>query len=104
MERTYRELVFRFCNYPWGTMLCLAQVFGRTAVAIYRLLQNTPMGPEEIKVLTEAYEQTLRGRGLVDRNDPISEIVAKKIIEMGQRGVRDSKRLATLAIKELRVE
>jgi hypothetical protein len=61
------------------------------------------MGPEEIKVLTEAYEQTLHGLCLVDRN-PITDIVAKKIIEMGQRGVRDPKQLAALAIKELGVE
>jgi hypothetical protein len=62
------------------------------------------MGPEEIKVLIEAYEQTLRGLCLVDRNDPIADIVAKKVIEMGQRGVRDPKQLAALAIKELGVE
>jgi hypothetical protein len=28
--------------------------------------------------------------GLVDRNDPIAEIIAKKIIELGQRGVREA--------------
>ena len=73
-------------------------------MAIFRLLQNSPIGPEEIKVLTDAYELTLRKLHLVDRNDPITEIVAKKIVEMGQRGVRDPKQLAKLAIKELRVQ
>jgi hypothetical protein len=73
-------------------------------MAIYRLLQNSPMGPDEIKVLAEAYERTLRKLSLVDRNDPITEMVAKKIVEMGQRGVRDPKQLAELAIKELLVE
>jgi hypothetical protein len=70
---------------------------------IYRLLQNSPMGPEDIKVLTEAHELTLRKLGLVDRNDPIAELVAKKIIDLGQRGVRDSIKLTELAIKELGV-
>jgi hypothetical protein len=51
---------------------------------IYRLLQNKPMGPEEISRLTTAYEQALQTIGLVDRNDPIAEMVAKKIIEIGQ--------------------
>jgi hypothetical protein len=55
---------------------------------IYRLLQNMPMGPEEISRLTTAYEQALRAIGLVDRNDPIAEMIAKKIIEIGQTGVR----------------
>jgi len=71
---------------------------------IYRLLQNSPLGPEEIAVLTEAYEATLRKLGLVDRNDPIAEIIAKKIIELGQRGVRQAEQLIELAIKELGVE
>jgi hypothetical protein len=79
-------------------------VDGRPTMAIYRLLQNHPMGPDEIKVLAEAYERTLRKLHLVDRNDPITEMVAKKIVEMGQRGVRDPQQLAELAIKELRVQ
>jgi len=41
---------------------------------------------------------------LVDRNDPITEIIAKKIIELGQRGVREAAQLVELAIKELEVE
>ncbi len=71
---------------------------------IYRLLQNSPLGPEELKVLTDAYEQTLRRLSLVDRNDPITELVARKIIELGQRGVREVTQLSELAIKELGVE
>ena len=68
-------------------------------MAIYRLLQKLPLGPDEIAVLT--YDRTLRSLALVDRNDPTTEIVAKKIIELGQRGVRDAQQLAELAIKEL---
>jgi hypothetical protein len=73
------------------------------AMAIYRLLQNSPLGPEEIAVLTDAYERTLRKLNL-DRTDPITEIIAKKIIELGQRGVREATQLVELAIKELGVE
>jgi hypothetical protein len=68
---------------------------------IYRLLQNSPLGPEEIKVLTDAYERTLQKLSLVDRSDPVAEIIAKKIIELGQRGVREAKSLSDLAVKEL---
>jgi len=71
--------------------------------AIYRLLQNSPLGPEEIAVLTDAYELTLLKLNLVDRNDPLTEMIAKKIIELGQRGVREAKQLSALAIKELGV-
>jgi hypothetical protein len=73
-------------------------------MAIYRLLQNSPLGPGEIGVLTDAYEGTLRKLNLVDRNDPITEIIARKIIELGQRGVREAQQLIELAMKELGVE
>ena len=59
------------------------------------------MGPEEIARLTAAYEQTLRTTGLVDRNDPITEMIARKIIEIDQRGVRDPMLLSGLTIKEM---
>ena len=68
---------------------------------IYRLLQNVPMGPDEIARLTTAYEETLRTIGLVDRNDPITEMIARKIIEIGQSGVRDPMLLSELTIKEM---
>jgi hypothetical protein len=59
------------------------------------------MGPEEISRLTKAYEQALRGIGLVDRNDPLSEMVAKRVIKIAQSGVRDPTDIAARAIMEL---
>jgi hypothetical protein len=85
-------------------VVTMEPVLGLIAMAIYRLLQNSPLGPEEIAVLSDGYERTLRKLGLVDRNDPIAEIIARKIIELGQRGVRDAKQLTELAIKELPIE
>jgi hypothetical protein len=73
-------------------------------MAIYRLLQNSPFGPEEIAVLTDAYEGILRKLNLTDRNDPITEIIARKIIELGQRGVREAAQIVELAIKELGID
>jgi hypothetical protein len=86
---------------PW---YAYGQRIGGLPMAIYRLLQNSPLGPEEIAILTDAYERTLRTLNLVDRNDPITQLIAGKIIELGQRGVRDAKKLTELAIKELGVE
>jgi hypothetical protein len=68
---------------------------------IYRLLQNMPMGPEEISRLTTAYEQALRTIGIVDRDDPLAELLARKIIEIAQTGVREPRDISTLAIKEI---
>jgi hypothetical protein len=70
-------------------------------MAIYRLFQNSPLGPEEISRLSAAYEQTLKVLSLKDRNDPLTELIAKKIIEIGQTGVKDPALISQLAIKGL---
>lgn len=54
--------------------------------------------------MTTAYEKALQTIGLVDRNDPIAEMIAKKIIEIGQTVVRDPADISALAIKELGVQ
>jgi hypothetical protein len=72
-------------------------------MAIYRFLQNAAFAPEDIAPLVAAYEDCLRTLKLSDRSDPITEIVAKKIIEIAQTGIRDSARLGRLALEELGV-
>jgi hypothetical protein len=73
-------------------------------MAIYRLLQNSPMGPEQIRVLETAYEQTLHNLCLKDRNDPLTEMIAKTIIEIAQTGVKEPAQISTLAIKQLGIQ
>jgi hypothetical protein len=46
-------------------------------MAIYRLLQNSPPGPEEISLLAIAYEEALDALDLTDRDDPITQLIAK---------------------------
>ena len=70
-------------------------------MAIFRLLQNAPLGPEEISRLVLAYEETLKALELSDRSDPITNMVARKIIELGQSGVRDPIQISAMAIKAL---
>jgi hypothetical protein len=69
---------------------------------IIRLLQNRAFAPEDIAILTAVFEDTLRELGLVDRNDPATETVARKVIEMAQRGERDPIRLRRLVLDSLR--
>jgi hypothetical protein len=70
-------------------------------MAIYRLLKNGVFGPEDVKVLTTAYEEALRALRLKDRSDPATDMIAKKIIELAQRGERDPVRLREYAIRDL---
>lgn len=69
---------------------------------INRVLVGTgiSLGPEEIGRLNDAYERTLRAMDLVDRNDPLTEIVAKKVVEIGLNGVRDPTGIANAVVKE----
>jgi hypothetical protein len=58
-------------------------------VAIYRLLQHQAFDPDDIRVMTTAYKDALRVLRLKNRDDPVTETVAQKIIEIAQTGVRD---------------
>lgn len=69
-------------------------------MTIHRMLQNTPLGPEEIERLVLAYEQTLRELGLTKRDDQ-AQMIAKKVVEVGQTGLRDPAQISRLAINEL---
>jgi hypothetical protein len=70
-------------------------------VPINRLLDNTVFGPEDIRLISDAFDQVLRALSLIDRNDPVTEIVAKKIIDIARAGERDPGRLSALAIEQL---
>jgi hypothetical protein len=71
-------------------------------MTIHRLFQNTPLEPEEIERLVAAYGQTLRALGLKERDDPLTQAVAKKIIEIGQSGIRDPQQISELALRAFR--
>jgi hypothetical protein len=71
-------------------------------MTIHRLLQNTPLEPEDIERLVMAYEQTLRALDLKERDDPLTQAVAKKIIEIGQSGIRDPEQISQLVIRAFR--
>ena len=72
-------------------------------MAIYRLLKFSAFQPEEITCMTAAYEDALRVLQLANRQDPLTELVAKKIIEVAQLGQRDPKRLCDNALTELEI-
>ena len=72
-------------------------------MAIYRLLQNSTLEPEEISRITKAYEQALHTLCVKDRDDPLTEMIAKMIIKSAQSGIHDAAQLSALVIKELEI-
>jgi len=70
---------------------------------IKRLLAGNQLGAEEVEILTAAFNRALRLLGLVDRNDPLTELIAREVIEIGATGVRDPLEICKIAIKRLRI-
>ena len=58
--------------------------------------------PEQLFALNEAFTSALAELKVRGRQDPLAEMVAKKIIEIAQLGERDSKRLCELSINDIR--
>jgi hypothetical protein len=73
-------------------------------MAINRLLREVAFSPEEIARMAAAYEAALQLLRLTDRNDPVTEIIAKKIIEVTRAGECDPPRICAQALKELGIE
>jgi hypothetical protein len=70
-------------------------------MAIYRLLKNSTIEPQEVSQITAAYEQALHILGVKDRDDPLTEMIANTIIKIAQTGIQDPAQLAARAIREL---
>jgi hypothetical protein len=51
--------------------------------------------------MNRAFAMALNLLGLIDRNDPICEMVARKIISINAAGTRDPNEIAKLAVKQL---
>jgi hypothetical protein len=69
-------------------------------VTIRQFLEdNQHFEPEDIKLLSSVFEEALRELRLVDRTDPATQLVAKRIIELAQQGERDPIRLREMAVK-----
>jgi hypothetical protein len=66
-----------------------------------QLLEGCSFDKETIVVITEAFEAACRDLRLTDRRDPITETLARKIIEAAQTGERDPNVIRQQAIDNL---
>jgi hypothetical protein len=86
----------------WVLLPVLSFFSAEGPMTIHRLFQNTPLEPEQIERLVAAYGRTLRALGLKERDDPLTQAVAKKVIEIGQSGIRDPQQISELALRAFR--
>ena len=70
---------------------------------INRLLRDGKLAPEQAERLNRALKLVLGVLHLVDRNDPLTDLIAKKVIEVGATGVDDPSEISDIVIKHLRI-
>jgi hypothetical protein len=68
---------------------------------INRRFRDGEIKTEDVERLDRAFTFTLRSLSLVDRDDPVCEIIALKVIEINAAGIRDPQDIARLAVKKL---
>ena len=68
---------------------------------INQLLKDSKINHDGFELLTAAFQLALRELQLLDRNDPVCDIVARKVIETAKYGARDPQEIAGRAVKQL---
>lgn len=52
--------------------------------------------------MVSAFEEALKALDLADKDDPLSQMVARKIVEIAKLGERDPKRICERALVDIR--
>jgi len=63
------------------------------------LRRHGVFAPEEIAMPGKVLEGLLQTLGLVDRKDPMTELVAKKLVDLANTGIRDPDHLKALTVQ-----
>ncbi len=69
---------------------------------IIPFLRGQAFDPETIEAMAAAFSKTCDALGLIERTDPISNLVAEKIIELAERGLRNPTAIHFMVMKELK--
>ena len=85
-----------------GCSLGTPVVVGLVGIAAMpKVFRDGKIKPEEVERLNRAYSFTLRRLSFADRDDPVCEIVARKVVEIDAAGTHDPEEIASLAVTRL---
>jgi hypothetical protein len=70
-------------------------------MAIYKLIANGSFGPQEIEVMSAAYESALIDLGITNRDDLVTHLIAKSIVNVISTGERNPELIKERAINAL---
>ena len=65
-------------------------------------LQGQAFDPETVEAMGKAFVTTCEALGLSDQDDAMTQLVAQKIIELAQRGLKNPTALHLAVIKEFK--
>ena len=68
---------------------------------IYDILKGAAFEPKHIEAMGQAFDAVCSGLGLTKRDDPLRDLVARKVIECAQRGECNPERLARIVLSAL---
>jgi hypothetical protein len=68
---------------------------------LLKLLTGLPEG--DTKPLICAYETVLRTLSLVDRDDPLTAMIAQRVVELAQSGVKDPAAISEQILQEFQL-
>jgi hypothetical protein len=71
-------------------------------VPITPFLRGQAFDPELVEAMGAAFSKTCDALGLTERTDPITALVAQKILELAERGLRNPTAMHLMAINELK--
>ena len=71
-------------------------------MVLYRMLEGMVFDDQSVKAMRIAYEALLLEFQLKERTDPLTEIIASRIIAVCQSGECDPKVLFDLTLREIR--
>jgi hypothetical protein len=67
-------------------------------------LRREVFEPEDVHLLATVYEDIAKALGVTDRNASVSQLIARKLIELSQAGERDPDSLKELTIDAVQNE
>lgn len=70
-------------------------------MSLDHLLKRRGIGSKDSERLKRAFNLALNALYLIDRNDPICEIVAQKIVEIGLDGAHNPQEIAAATVRQL---
>jgi hypothetical protein len=72
-------------------------------MVVHPMFSSHSFGPDRIEAMTAAYEAALTSLGMVDRDDPVTELIAKSIINVTATGEHDPQKIMERALHALGV-